>query len=272
MATYAIGDLQGCLDSLQALLQRIRFSADDRLWLVGDLVNRGPRSLDTLRFIKSLGTRAVTVLGNHDLHLIALAHGFGRNKGKDTLAPILAAPDRDELIDWLVRQPLLHHENGWTMVHAGLSPAWDLDTAKTCARELEGVISGAGRDAFLATMYGNQPDTWRPDLVGHERLRYITNTFTRMRYVDARGAHNLSEKGPPSEISISSDLVPWFMAANRKNVGERIIFGHWATLQFKQPLASKFGVFHLDNGCVWGRQLSALRLDDRAYFHVPACD
>jgi len=272
MATYAVGDLQGCFDSLQALLQHVAFGDDDVLWLVGDIVNRGPRSLDALRFVKSLGPRGVTVLGNHDLHLVALARGFGRNKGKDTLTPILSAPDREELIAWLMHQPLLHHQDGWTMVHAGLSPQWDLSAAKAAAAELQAVLQGDEADAFLAEMYGNQPDRWDASLKHFERWRYITNAFTRMRYVSADGRLNLREKRPPCAETTAQGLMPWFAHPERENAGERVVFGHWATLQFDEPLDPAHGVYHLDNGCVWGRQLSALRLDDGSYFHVPACD
>jgi bis(5'-nucleosyl)-tetraphosphatase (symmetrical) len=270
VATYVVGDVQGCFASLCALLAKVGFGAPDRLWLAGDLVNRGPASLETLRFVRALGARARIVLGNHDLHLIACAMGAGRNKGKDTLADILRADERVELIDWLRRQPLLHHEGGWTLVHAGIAPAWDLATAIGCASELSEVLTGPDIEQFLAQMYGDGPVHWSPDLGGAERLRFITNVFTRMRYVTADGALSLAEKGPPQ--TESDELSPWFAVADRATRSDKIMFGHWATLQVIAPVDPCFKVFPLDSGCVWGRELTALRLEDERIFTVPAVE
>ncbi|MEM7408216.1 MAG: symmetrical bis(5'-nucleosyl)-tetraphosphatase [Pseudomonadota bacterium] len=268
MATYAVGDLQGCLRPLLTLLDTVGFGPDDRLWLVGDLINRGPESLQTLRFVRDLGDACVTVLGNHDLHLLAIACGAAQARRGDTLADILAARDRAELLEWLRFRPLLHHADGWTMVHAGLPPQWDLATARAAAAELEAVLRGPDSAAFFASMYGDGPALWSPTLRGAARLRYITNAFTRMRYVTPAGALTLREKGPPA--SEAPYLSPWFAHPARRSVGHRIVFGHWATLQLDAPVEPGFGVYPLDDGCVWGRQLSAIRLEDQTPFNVPA--
>ncbi len=260
MSTYAIGDLQGCLEPLLRLLDQLRFDpARDRVWFTGDLVNRGPRSLETLRFVRDLGAAAVTVLGNHDLHLLAIAADHGRLKKKDTLAAILAAPDRDELLGWLAARPLLHHDPGlgFTLVHAGLPPEWDLATAQGCAAELEAVLRGPDAGAFYAHMYGNRPDRWNPGLKGWERLRYITNCFTRLRYCDRKGRLELTEKGPPG--SQAKGLMPWFHVPGRASAGLRILFGHWSTLALAH--VEDTGVYPLDSGCIWGGQLTALELE-----------
>lgn len=268
MAVYAVGDLQGCLRPLVALLDQVGFGSDDELWLVGDLINRGPESLEALRFVRDMGERCVTVLGNHDLHLLAVAAGTAQARKGDTLDEILAAPDRVDLLEWLRFRPLLHHDQGWTMVHAGLPPDWDLATARAAAAELEATLRGERSEAFFAAMYGDGPSLWSPTLTGAERLRYITNALTRMRYVTPAGALTLREKGPPG--SEAAHLVPWFAHPGRRSAGHRIVFGHWATLQVDAPVDPGFGVFPLDDGCVWGRQLSALRLDDQVPFNVPA--
>ena len=200
MAIFAIGDVQGCYDQLRRLLERLSFNPDeDRLWFTGDLVNRGPQSLETLRYISALGERAVCVLGNHDLHLLALAAGVDRHKSTDTLDAILTAPDRDDLLHWLRLRPLLHHDAtlGYTLIHAGLPPQWDLVAASACARELESVLRSPAHTDFFASMYGNQPDRWSPELSGMERLRFIINCYTRLRYCNADGALDLASKGPP---------------------------------------------------------------------------
>ncbi|MDY6942862.1 MAG: symmetrical bis(5'-nucleosyl)-tetraphosphatase [Pseudomonadota bacterium] len=258
MAVYAIGDIQGCFDELQALLDRVTFDPSvDRIWLTGDLVNRGPQSLETLRFVKALGDSAITVLGNHDLHLLALDQGFGGDKENPTLRPILDAPDRAELMTWLRYRPLLHHdaELGFTMVHAGLPPAWDLPTAMACAAEVERVLRSDGAPKFLRKMYGNKPKQWRSDLSGTSRLRYITNAFTRMRFVDPNGRLDLRYKGAPG--TQPSELVPWFQIPNRRSRDLKIVFGHWSTL----GTVDAPGVYALDTGCLWGGELTALRLD-----------
>src|SRR6056297_750157 len=266
MTVYAIGDLQGCLDPLQRLLERIAFDpASDRLWFCGDLVNRGPASLATLRFVHALGDTAVSVLGNHDLHLLATAWANNRpQKSRDTLHEILEAPDRLELLEWLRRRPLLHHDAaiGFTMVHAGIPPQWDLDEACSAARELEAALGGDSFIGVLRQMYGERPDRWSPDLEGIDRLRFIVNAFTRMRYVRADGSLEFDHKGP--ERPGDESLMPWFRFPGRRSAGQRIVFGHWSTL----GEMTHEGVFSLDTGCVWGGRLTALRLDDRTRHSV----
>ena len=257
MALYAIGDIQGCYDELQRLLEKLRFDARaDQLWLVGDLVNRGPKSLEVLRFVKSLGDRAITVLGNHDLHLLAISAGIERAKPDDTLGSIQQAPDRDELLAWLRQRPLLHHDatHGYAMLHAGLPPQWDLPQAQRCANEVETMLRGADYQEFFQHMYGNEPDLWRDDLSGWARLRFIVNCFTRLRYVDDNGRIIHKEKGAPHT---RRHLTPWFRAPGRKSCATKIIFGHWSTL----GLVFEHNVYALDTGCVWGGELTALRID-----------
>lgn len=258
MATFAIGDVQGCHDELQRLLERIAFDpAEDRLWFTGDLVNRGPRSLAALRFVKSLGERAVCVLGNHDLHLLAVAAGTTERRRNDTLDEVLDAPDRDELLDWLRRQPLLHHDAtlGYTLVHAGLAPQWDLAEAQACARELEKVLRSETATEFFRHMYGNEPRRWSADLEGADRLRFIVNCFTRLRYCNAAGDLDLKAKGAPG--SQPAGYLPWYAVPGRKSAGLHILFGHWSTLGEVEG----HEVYNLDTGCVWGGRLTALRLD-----------
>lgn len=266
MATWAIGDIQGCHAEFQALLAHIGFdAARDRLWLVGDLVNRGPDSLATLRTVRALGERAVVTLGNHDLHLLAVAEAARRGSGRtlkrrDTLDEVLAAPDRDELLTWLRTRPLLHHDAalGYTMLHAGLPPAWDLTTARACAAEVEAVLRGPGYADFLAAMYGDEPAHWSPALSGDERLRYTVNCLTRLRCVRADGGLDLRFKGDVPDAP--PGLLPWFAHPDRRSRSLRVVFGHWSTLG--DPGAhAVHGVFPLDTGCVWGGSLSALRLD-----------
>lgn len=259
MATYAIGDIQGCLQPLQCLLEKLNFTAgQDRLWFVGDLVNRGPDSLGTLRFIRGLGESAVTVLGNHDLHLLAIAHG-ARHGRHDTLDSLLAASDRQQLLGWLSTRPLLHHdaELNWTMIHGGLPPQWTLPQARELAREVETVLRGPQLNAFLSQMYSDEPALWSPQLAGIERLRFVVNCLTRLRYCDAEGRLLLDYKGPPG--TQPAGAMPWFQAPQRHTAGHRIVFGHWASLgQVHWPDAQVYGI---DTGCVWGRQLSALCLE-----------
>lgn len=261
MTTYAIGDVQGCFDALQALLEKIRFDpVHDTLWFTGDLVNRGPQSLETLRFVSGLGERAVTVLGNHDLHLLAVANGTAKRKKQDTLDEILTAPDRDPLLDWLRHRPLLHHDVmlGWTLVHAGLLPQWDLAEAQRLAREAEAALQGAHADGFLANMYGDLPDHWHENLTGHERLRVIVNAFTRLRYCDSEGKMELRFKGAPG--SQPSGLMPWFQIPHRRSNTAHLVFGHWSTLGARQD----HGVLGLDGGCLWGHKLCGARLEPGA--------
>ena len=270
MAVYAIGDVQGCFDQLQQLLSRVAYRrGSDRLWFVGDLVNRGPKSLEVLRFVAELGDEARVALGNHDLNLVAVAAGVRELRPRDTVQQILEASDGDALIEWLARHPLLVRENGipFTMTHAGLPPQWDVDEATRRAREVESALSGDDRTGFLQHMYGNSPARWKNELSGWKRLRFITNALTRIRYVDADGRLDYSQSGPPG--SQPDSLVPWFESAGRRSHGEAIVFGHWATLQIEHPLDPVHRVYHLDTGCVWGGRLTALRLDDERYFSVP---
>jgi bis(5'-nucleosyl)-tetraphosphatase (symmetrical) len=267
MATYAVGDLQGCLEPLHRLLDSIDFRPGaDRLWFAGDLINRGPESLETLRFTKSLGESAIVVLGNHDLHLLAVASGSAKARRKDTLDEILAAPDREDLLGWLASRPLVHRELGFTMVHAGLPPEWTVDDAKRLSEEVCETVRGRNGKAFLDAMYGDLPDRWDPRLSGVERLRFITNALTRIRYCTADGRLDLSEKRPPG--AQDDALMPWFCVPGRRSMGEPVIFGHWATLQVQTPLDAVHGVHHLDAGCVWGGALRAMRLEDGCYFEV----
>lgn len=270
MAIYAIGDVQGCFDELAALLAELRFSPyHDQLWFAGDLVNRGPRSLDVLRFVMGLGDQAIVVLGNHDLHLLAVAAGKRRQRRKDTIADILTAPDRDQLLTWLRTRPLLHHhaDLGLTLIHAGLPPQWDLTTAKKCAREAETALRNSSYASFLEEMFGDSPDQWSDQLTGFARLRFIVNCLTRLRYCDGDGVLKLAEKGFPG--SQDPSLLPWFEVPSRRSQGERIVFGHWATLQLHQPVDPRHHVYHLDSGCAWGGKLMALRLDTMRWVSVP---
>ena len=262
MATYAIGDIQGCYDQLQQLLEQIRFDlATDTLWFAGDLVNRGPKSLEVLRLVKGLGERAVTVLGNHDLHLLAVwqdkHHHF---KSNDTLLPIIEAPDCNELLQWLRRQPLLHHDAalGYTLVHAGLPPQWDLTLAQRCASEVEQVLRGEQFVPFLENMYGNKPKRWDENLSGWDRLRFIVNCFSRLRFCTVDGDLDFHHKGKPG--GDETDVLPWFKIPQRRSRDERILFGHWSTL----GLHRDDNVCALDTGCLWGGALTALRLEDGA--------
>lgn len=260
MATYAIGDVQGCNTELQALLAQLRFNgASDRLWFVGDLVNRGPASLEVLRFVRGLGGRAVVVLGNHDLHLLCVAAGYARKRDDDTLDELLSAPDAAQLLDWLRTRPLMHVEAGHAMVHAGLLPQWSIENASSFAREVEAALRAPSHLEFLANMYGGTPSAWREDLVGWDRLRVIVNAMTRLRFCNGAGEMELRANGteaPPG-------FRPWF---ELRPAGELpIVCGHWSALGLK--LAAK--LIALDSGCVWGGRLSALRLEDRTLFQVP---
>ncbi|MCP4993036.1 MAG: symmetrical bis(5'-nucleosyl)-tetraphosphatase, partial [Gammaproteobacteria bacterium] len=232
MSTFAIGDIQGCHNDLLHLLKEINYRPDkDKLWFAGDLVNRGPDSLETLLFVKSLGEGAVTVLGNHDLHLLALSEGNIKHKSQDhTLDSILDSPKREELIHWLRHQPLMHHDSkkNISLIHAGLPPQWDLQTALACAREVEETLQGDGFHDYCMQMYGNQPDLWSDNLVGMDRLRFITNCFSRLRYCDIKGQLAMKEKGTPGTQVPS--VLPWFEIPGRATQNERILFGHWSTL------------------------------------------
>jgi bis(5'-nucleosyl)-tetraphosphatase (symmetrical) len=258
MARWAVGDVQGCCDELEQLLARIRFSSErDRLWLVGDLVNRGPKSLQTLRLVRSLGDNAISVLGNHDLHLLAVALVGAKLRKNDTLSQILAAPDRDPLLQWLQLLPLAHVEpgHGDLLLHAGVLPQWSV--AQTL--ELAAEVQRALRDdphALLLGMYGDQPDRWQPTLAGVDRLRLAINVLTRLRFCTADGRVDFNQKGKPN--SASGPWLPWFRVPGRASRGQRIVFGHWSALGFH----SERGVLGIDTGCVWGGALTAVNLDD----------
>jgi bis(5'-nucleosyl)-tetraphosphatase (symmetrical) len=271
VAVYAIGDVQGCADELHELLARLGFDATrDRLWFVGDLVNRGPRSLETLRLVRSLGDAASVVLGNHDLHLLAIARGGALWRRRDDgLRPILEAPDAAILLDWLQSRPLLHHDAqlGITLIHAGLPPQWDIATARACAREVELRLRGENAGALFEHMYGNEPSLWREELEGWDRLRFTINAFTRLRVCDvADGRMRLEFKGPPA--TAPPDSRPWFRIPWRRSAGERLVFGHWSELGYVE----ESGVLGLDTGCVWGGTLTGQRIDagHSAPLHVPS--
>lgn len=261
MTTYAVGDLQGCLDPLKCLLDRVAFDpARDRLWLVGDLVNRGPKSLETLRFLFAMRDSVTCVLGNHDLHLLAVAHNVERLKKSDTLREIIEAPDAGDLLDWLRRQKLVHYDEARNiaMVHAGIPPMWTLAKALKRAAEVEeALLDDARLPLFLEGMYGNDPACWDSDLHGITRLRVITNYFTRMRFCKADGTLDLKSKegadtAPPG-------YRPWFAHPSRKTRGQKIIFGHWAALEGK---CNEPGLHALDTGCVWGGTMTLLNIDN----------
>lgn len=255
MSRYAIGDVQGCYKELRELLAQLKFSSDrDRLWFVGDLVNRGPRSLEVLRFVRALDANAVTVLGNHDLHLLAVACGAHRNRESDTLADILAAPDRDALLEWLITRPLVHFEHGDFMVHAGLVPQWTVATAQALADEVATMLRRDPRTLF-DNMYGDEPRRWDASLSGMDRLRFAINVLTRLRVCTPDGDVELKMKGKPPQGH--STLRPWFDIEGRASANTRVIFGHWSAL----GLVSRNGVVGLDSGCVWGGSLTALDLD-----------
>lgn len=256
MATYAIGDVQGCYHELRLLLDKIAFDPRcDRLYFVGDIINRGPQSLETIRFIKSLEKSAVTVLGNHDLHLLGVAYGASRPKRRDTFADILDAPDREELLDWLRRCPLLHSAGEFYLIHAGLPPQWDMKTAIACAQEVETVLRGDQAEQFFHHMYGDTPVRWSESLRGWERLRFITNCLTRLRYCDRDGLLDMQEKGGLG--TQAAHLFPWFRVPMRRSLGAKIVYGHWSTLGCYE----ENGCYCLDTGCLWGGKLTAMCLD-----------
>lgn len=258
MAVYAIGDIQGCLDPLHRLLDRLHFDPNrDRLWLTGDLVNRGPDSLGVLRFTRELGDAAITVLGNHDIHLLAVWRGYGRLKETDSIGQVLDAPDADELLEWLRRQPLLHEssELNTVMMHAGLWPAWTLAQARRLAAEAEAALAGDQFDALMANLYGDEPRCWDESLTGWDRLRFIINALTRMRFCAPNGDLLLDFKGAPAEAP--PGYIPWFRVPGRLRSDARIICGHWSTLGYVR----EDEIVALDTGCLWGGELTAVRLD-----------
>jgi bis(5'-nucleosyl)-tetraphosphatase (symmetrical) len=253
---YLIGDLQGCCDALERLLQRLDFSASrDRLWLLGDLVNRGPESLATLRRLQGLGSAATCLLGNHDLHLLAVAHGVRPVHRSDTLQPILQAPDREPLLDWLRQQRLAVFEAGWLMVHAGVVPQWSRDDTLAAAAEVESVLRGPALPDFLQAMYGNEPARWSADLAGHDRLRFTVNVLTRLRFCTADGTMDFKTKDGAG--AAPEGFMPWFDVPGRRTADTPVAFGHWSTLGLlNQPM-----LLGLDTGCIWGGQLTAARVD-----------
>ncbi len=259
MAIYAIGDVQGCYSELCRLLEKIDFDpAGDTLWFCGDLVNRGPESLQTLKFVKSLGNSALTVLGNHDLHLLALHHGVKKVRDSTSLRKILKSSDRDELMDWLQTQSLLHYDKRHkaVVVHAGIHPAWGLSKARKLAGEVEAALQGKKAARFFRKMYGDTPVKWSDDLKGAKRLRFITNVFTRMRYFDRAQRLDFTVNRSPRHY-LRSGLTPWFQMKATLREDVRILFGHWSTL----PVGCYGRCFALDGGCVWGGHMVALRVD-----------
>jgi bis(5'-nucleosyl)-tetraphosphatase (symmetrical) len=269
MTTYAIGDIQGCYDPLRRLLDKINFDPiEDQLWFAGDLINRGPKSLETLRFVISLGDSARSVLGNHECHFLAIARGHKTPHRSDTLNAILNAHDASELIQWVRSQPFFYEDSelGYSMVHAGIPPQWTLDNTRQYAKELETLIQSDEIDSFLASMYGNQPDVWDNSLSGNTRLRFIINCFTRLRFCDEHGRLDLNEKGNIG--TQAKHLMPWFEAPNRKTINDKILFGHWSTL----GLHHKNDTTCLDSGCLWGGALSAMKLDGSKQVISESCD
>lgn len=263
MTTYAIGDAQGCHANLTELMTRIHaVTANPRLLFLGDLVNRGPQSLATLREVRALGDRAETVLGNHDLHLLALAHGIRKVHRSDTLNEILAAPDRDELLDWLRRRPLAHFENGHLLVHAGLLPQWSAQQTLALAHEVETVLRGPHWVDFLREMYGNAPARWDDSLRGADRLRCIVNALTRIRFCSADGTMDFSKS--EGIATAPEGYLPWFDVPGRNSADVTVAFGHWSTL----GLTMRPNLIGLDTGCVWGGKLSAVCLEDRTLVQV----
>ncbi len=261
MSTYAIGDIQGCYDPFRRLLDKLEFDpASDRLWLTGDLVNRGPKSLKTLRYVKSLGKSAITVLGNHDLHLISLAHDVKYSGSKfDSLWKVLAADDCDELIDWLRKRPLAHYSKklNTLMVHAGIPPNWSVEKTLLRAAEVEKKLRSGNYVNFLERMYGDSPDKWSGKLRGYDRLRVIVNCLTRMRMIHADGRLDFTHTAPPADAA--KELTPWFDAEDAAWCSTRIVFGHWSAL----GLMVNDDLVSLDTGCVWGRELTAVRLNKK---------
>ena len=271
MPTYAIGDVQGCYQALLSLLDSINFDAgNDRLWFAGDIVNRGPQSLETLHFVRELGETAVTVLGNHDLHTLAVAAG-SRTMGKtDTIACLTCPAEREATVEWLRWLPLIHHdkEENFSLVHAGLPPQWEMQQALAYQEEVTEVLRGSQYRLLLDTMYGNQPDYWQENLSAEARLRFIINCLTRIRYCDKDGKLDFATKRAPG--TQASSLQPWFTMPDRLSKHHKIVFGHWATVHLGEiNNFSDYNVFPVDTGCCWGGALTALRLEDETWFKVP---
>jgi bis(5'-nucleosyl)-tetraphosphatase (symmetrical) len=263
MSTYVVGDIQGCLQPLKCLLAAVRFNPDkDMLWSVGDIVNRGPKSLEALRFLYKMRQNLIVVLGNHDLHLLAVAAGVRQPSRSDTFDKILKASDREELLHWLAQQPLMHHERGHTLVHAGIPPQWTVQQAMGYAREVEAALRGPDHASFLGAMYGNEPALWSDDLTGMARLRVITNYLTRMRFCTKEGILDLQSKGDtpiPGAANLGNRKVTaWFNHKERKTCDDRVLFGHWATLNGHTDNPNAIA---LDTGCVWNGALSLYHLE-----------
>jgi bis(5'-nucleosyl)-tetraphosphatase (symmetrical) len=264
MSTYAIGDVQGCFDELRELLAAVSFERRrDRLWFVGDLVNRGPQSLAVLRFVRDLDRAAITVLGNHDLHLLTYAAGLAKPRADDTLAEVLAASDRDDLVEWLRGLPMMHVEGEYALVHAGLLPQWSIEQARTLALEVEAALRGPAHRDFLRVLYGGKPDRWDDSLQGADRLRVIVNAMTRMRFCTRDGVMDFHAKGEAA--AAPPGHMPWFDVPGRKSAGHTVICGHWSALGLR--VAPR--LLALDSGCVWGGRLTAVRLEDRTITQVP---
>ncbi len=268
MPTYAIGDIQGCYDEFRALLELIKFdSAKDQLWLAGDLVNRGPKSLEVLRFCKQLQPQPIVVLGNHDVFSLAVMQGLLAQSKHDTLTPLVEADDITELWDWLRSQKLFHYDASLNacMVHAGIPPQWDIAKTQQLAKEVETVLQNEHCQDFLSVMEGNKPSLWQDDLQGHDRIRCIVNYLTRLRFCDSQGCMELETK---TQIGTQPEgFYPWFRMKNRKVTQTTIVFGHWAALGGQLEEANVVGV---DTGCVWGRYLSAYCLEEKTWFRIPA--
>jgi bis(5'-nucleosyl)-tetraphosphatase (symmetrical) len=263
MATYAIGDIQGCRDELARLLDACRFDpAQDKVWLVGDLVNRGPDSVGVLRLVRSLGDAAVTVLGNHDLAMLAQAEGFGHSHKGDTVQSVFDAPDREDLLAWLRAQKLVHAEGDHLLVHAGLLPQWTVAEAVSLADEVHAWLRSPHYREFLRHMFGNQPDHWDDALSGFDRLRVITNSCTRMRVCTPEGRMEFKFKG--EQGNIPPGHLPWFDLPDRASADTTIVCGHWSAL----GLLVRPDLIALDTGCLWGGPLTAMRLEDRQVFQV----
>lgn len=263
MATYVVGDIQGCLKPLKQLLARVNFDERrDHLWLAGDLVNRGPDNLGVLRLIKGMGERATVVLGNHDLHLLAVDNGTRKLGRKDTIQDVLNAPDKASLLEWLRQQPLIHHQEPWVLSHAGIPHIWSTEEAISLAEEVHDALSGDRYKEFLSSMYGDSPASWAPSLRGMDRLRVITNYLTRMRFIDITGELDLktkegSDQGPPG-------VRPWFVYPRKDGDQQRrFLFGHWAALEGK---TGRERFYALDTGCIWGGSLTMMRLEDGQYY------
>ncbi|MEH6587187.1 MAG: symmetrical bis(5'-nucleosyl)-tetraphosphatase [Halioglobus sp.] len=262
MATYVVGDIQGCLQPLKCLLKQVDFNPEtDVLWSVGDAVNRGPKCLKTLRFLYEMRSSLVMVLGNHDLHLLAVAAGVRRPSKSDTLDEILSAPDREELLNWLLHRPLIHHEHGYTMVHAGIPPQWSIKKAIKRAREVEAVLQSPNCLEFFQNMYGNEPAIWSKQLKGMERLRVITNYLTRMRHCSKEGWLDLESKGASPNQGIEK-VSAWFSHPNRKAKDDKILFGHWASIEGMTDSPNAIG---LDTGCVWDGAMSLYCLETQQW-------